>query len=273
MPAANYGEMVDYISKAAIARGIDPEVALRVAKAEALNVFDPSQADRGGDDGSSFGPFQLHYKGLSRLMPNAGLGDEFTRVTGLDARDPNTWKEQVDFSLDWAKRAGWKPWMGAKRVGVGDFQGITTQNATAASGAARHPPNPQVGTPTPPTLLPIPGDLPPAADVALDPYAAKLAADLDPYSSLAGTLAKSIGGGSGGGTGVSSLSSGGGVVIAPRADFAKATPEPVPMAPVGEFVAKTPQLADLFKVPEVGAAETLNLDPSTGLPLRRRMYG
>ncbi len=117
-------EISDYVRQAAIARGIDPEIALRVAGHEGLNVFDPSKPDGGGDEGSSFGPFQLHYAGMSKSMPNAGLGDEFTKATGLHARDPSTWKQQIDFSLDWARKNGWSPWMGAKAEGITGMMGI-----------------------------------------------------------------------------------------------------------------------------------------------------
>lgn len=47
-------------------------------------------------------------------MATSGLGDTFTKETGLDARDPSTWKAQVDFSLDKAKKGGWGPWHGWK---------------------------------------------------------------------------------------------------------------------------------------------------------------
>ena len=117
-------EVADYIYKAAIARGIKPEIALKVSSSEALNVFDPSQPDRGGDEGSSFGPFQLHYKGMSKSMPNAGLGDEFTKATGLHASNPSTWRQQVDFSLDHAMKDGWRQWMGAANTGIPRWAGI-----------------------------------------------------------------------------------------------------------------------------------------------------
>lgn len=113
-----------YIRQQAIARGMDPDTAVGVGNSEALRVFDPTKPDLGGDEGSSFGPFQLHYAGLSKTMPHAGLGDEFTKQTGLSARDPSTWKQQVDFSLDYAKQHGWGSWMGAKNTGIGEWQGI-----------------------------------------------------------------------------------------------------------------------------------------------------
>lgn len=117
-------DVSSYIQQAAASRGIDPKIALKVAGHEGLNVFDPSKPDNGGDERSSFGPFQLHYAGLSKSMPHSGLGDEFTKATGLDARDPSTWQKQVDFSLDWAKNHGWSPWMGAKAEGITGMMGI-----------------------------------------------------------------------------------------------------------------------------------------------------
>lgn len=168
---AAHPAVADYIRQAAIARGIDPGYALKVASSEALNVFDPSKPDLGGDERSSFGPFQLHYAGLSRNMPHAGLGDAFTQKTGLHASDPSTWKQQVDFALDTAKQDGWRQWMGAANTGIPRWAGIrdggqaTAQQQPAAPAVTdgpkgqevytppnqyalppNHPPNPTVGT-------------------------------------------------------------------------------------------------------------------------------
>jgi hypothetical protein len=104
----NPQEASAYIAQAAQKRGIDPNVALRVARSEGLNQYT-------GDEGSSFGPFQLHY---GNVAPGGnrvgGLGDVFTQRTGLDARDPRTWRQQIDFSLDEAAKSGWGPWHGWK---------------------------------------------------------------------------------------------------------------------------------------------------------------
>jgi hypothetical protein len=132
-------QVAAYIRQAAIARGIDPEVALRVASSEALNVFDPSKPDLGGDERSSFGPFQLHYAGMSRNMPNPGLGDAFTKATGLHASDPSTWQKQVDFALDQATQGGWGPWMGAKASGITGKMGIGGRPANAPPPVAGQP--------------------------------------------------------------------------------------------------------------------------------------
>lgn len=122
------GEMADYIRQAATKRGIDPETAVRVAQSEGLNSYV-------GDNGSSFGPFQLHYGGVAG-GGNAvsGLGDTFTKQTGLDARDQSTWKQQVDFALDQAKQGGWGPWHGAQRIGLGNWEGINSAPTVAHGG-------------------------------------------------------------------------------------------------------------------------------------------
>jgi hypothetical protein len=128
MPANR--EVEAYIYQAALARGIDPKTALAVSRSEALNVFDPSKPDRGGDLGSSFGPFQLHYGGMTPSMPNPGLGDAFTAKYGVHASDPSTWRQQVDFALDTAKQDGWRQWMGAKNTGIPRWAGIKTAGVT-----------------------------------------------------------------------------------------------------------------------------------------------
>ena len=116
----NKQQVAQYIRYAAAQRGIDPEVAVKVANSEGLNTYV-------GDNNSSFGPFQLHYGNVAGGGNRVGgLGDSFTKATGLDARDPKTIKEQIDFSLDAAKQTGWGPWHGAARVGVGNFTGIGT---------------------------------------------------------------------------------------------------------------------------------------------------
>ena len=100
--------VTEYIIKAAQARGIDPNVALKTARSEGL-------ASYVGDDGSSFGPFQLHYGGVatgSNAVP--GLGDNFTRDTGLDARNPNTVFSQIDYALNHAAQNGWGAFHGWK---------------------------------------------------------------------------------------------------------------------------------------------------------------
>jgi hypothetical protein len=115
-----------YIRKAATARGIDPDVAVAVARSEGLGAYT-------GDQGSSFGPFQLHYGGVVRggnAVP--GLGDEFTKKTGLDARDPSTVQAQIDFALDEAKRSGWGAWHGWRGLPRAGLPGAPPSAASIA---------------------------------------------------------------------------------------------------------------------------------------------
>jgi phage-related minor tail protein len=127
----NPQEVAEYIKTAASARGIDPTIALKVAMSEGLRSYV-------GDSNSSFGPFQLHYGGVAPgKLAVPGMGDDFTRVTGLDARDPATVKRQVDFSLDKALTGGWSPWYGAAKAGIGKWDGIGGAPVTSTAAASR----------------------------------------------------------------------------------------------------------------------------------------
>lgn len=104
-------EQEAYIRKAAVARGIDPEIAVEVARREGMNtsvVGDNQQSAvvKNGVREPSYGPFQLYMGG--------GLGNKFLKEKGLDPRDPTTVKEQIDFALDEARKSGWGAWYGWK---------------------------------------------------------------------------------------------------------------------------------------------------------------
>lgn len=115
-------EMEAYIRMAAMARGMDPDIAVRVAKSEGLYAYKYSNSGQSFVPGEqSFGPFQLNYARNGR-----SLGDAFSRRTGLNARDPGTWRQQVDFSLDEARSGGWGPWHGWKGA---PFAGIGARGA------------------------------------------------------------------------------------------------------------------------------------------------
>ncbi len=159
MPATS--DVTDYITQAAKARGIDPNVALRVAQSEGLKNFT-------GDAGSSFGPYQLHY-GNRAPGGNAvtGLGDKFTAVTGLRADDPKTWRQQVDFSLDEAAKGGWGPWHGWKgdpRAGLASARPIGIGKGAEALASADTTPPAQAVPPDAST-----GDISPEAFAKMTP--------------------------------------------------------------------------------------------------------
>jgi len=124
------GAIESYIRHAAQKRGIDPEIAVRVAMSEG-GVSDPTRQSDVVKDGvreQSYGPFQLYM--------NGGLGNEFQQSTGLHPSDPGAWQKGIDFALDKAKEGGWGPWYGAAKAGIGDRDGLGgAQGAMAGSQA------------------------------------------------------------------------------------------------------------------------------------------
>ena len=111
----------EMIREEAAKRNINPDVAMRVYRGEGFKGYV-------GDNGSSFGPFQLHYGGIAtggNAVP--GLGDEFTKKTGLNARDQTTEREQIKFALDYAREHGWGAFHG--------FSGLPMEGLQIVSGA------------------------------------------------------------------------------------------------------------------------------------------
>lgn len=119
-------EMAEYIRRSAIAHGIDPNVALRIANSEGLRGSIPGVRNTPGDKGTSFGPFQLHYGSNIPGLTLKGLGDRYTKETGHHASDPKHWKEQIDFALRTARKEGWGAWHGRIGARIGVWQGIGT---------------------------------------------------------------------------------------------------------------------------------------------------
>ena len=74
-PASSAKDVDDYTRSVATKWGIDPDVASKILAQESSY----GQARKPGDNGTSFGPFQLHFAPDGRAM-----GDDFQRDTGLD---------------------------------------------------------------------------------------------------------------------------------------------------------------------------------------------
>lgn len=118
-----------FIRAEAAKRGIDPDQAMRVAMSEG---FLPGKFT--GDQGTSFGAFQLHYKNNIPGLSNAGLGDAFTRDTGKQASDPANERDTIVYALNKARQTGWgdwhgwkgSPWAGINRSGGGSSSSTTT---------------------------------------------------------------------------------------------------------------------------------------------------
>lgn len=134
LPSAQ--EMEAYIRAKAMELGIDPDIAVRVAKSEGLKDGTwqaNSQLSYGRE--RSYGPYQLH---VDPRPGHGGMGNDFIKATGLDPSNPAYWRQGVDFALNQAKHGGWSPWYGAKHIGVTGFMGIGGQPHSAppvASGA------------------------------------------------------------------------------------------------------------------------------------------
>ncbi len=123
-----------FIEKYASAIGIDPGIALKVARSEGLGAgIWQSNYSKGGFREPSFGPFQL-LKGGQGTGFGTGLGNRFAAQTGLDPADPANWQKSTAFALDQAKQSGWGAWYGARKQGITGFDGID-RSAKSAVGA------------------------------------------------------------------------------------------------------------------------------------------
>lgn len=118
-------EREEYIRQAAIARGLDPDKIVRVARTEGLadGVWQ-SNAKKNGIREPSYGDFQLLVGGDGTGY-GKGLGNKFIQETGLDPTDPSNYKAMTDFSLNHAVNNGWGAWYGPKNAGLDPYYGIT----------------------------------------------------------------------------------------------------------------------------------------------------
>lgn len=104
--------------------GIDPAIAVRVAKSEGgLGDHIQSKVRKNGRQEPSFGPFQLLVGGGNTGFPE-GLGNRFVKDTGLDPSDPANKEATIAYALREASQKGWGQWYGAKNVGIGNRDGI-----------------------------------------------------------------------------------------------------------------------------------------------------
>lgn len=136
LPSA--AEREAFIRQYAKSIGIDPDIAIRVAKSEGLGdgIWQGRSTMRYGRE-RSYGDFQLHDPPAdSDYSP--GVGSAFRAETGLDPSDPANWKEMNMFALNHAKKHGWGDWVGAGVKGISGFAGISS----APSAAPSYPPPP-----------------------------------------------------------------------------------------------------------------------------------
>lgn len=129
-------EMEAYIRRKAIELGIDPDVAVRVAKSEGLapNTWQSGLQQPYGRE-ASYGPFQLH---VDPTGERPGMGNDFMKATGLNPANPDTWDEGIDYALEQARKGGWAPWMGAAKIGVTGKMGIGNEPAPTYTQASNY---------------------------------------------------------------------------------------------------------------------------------------
>jgi hypothetical protein len=119
-----------YIRQSAQKRGIDPDIAVKVARSEGLGEgIWQSRLSKNGVREPSYGPFQM-LVGDGKTYPK-GVGNDFMNKTGLDPRDPKNVNAMIDFALDTAKRDGWRQWYGAKKVGVNRWDGLNANQVAS----------------------------------------------------------------------------------------------------------------------------------------------
>jgi methyl-accepting chemotaxis protein len=111
-----------FIRSKAAELGIDPNVAVYVAGHEGLSKVSAKNPNTAGDENSSFGDFQLHFGGVSKTFPHAGMGDDAARQ-GIDARNAASWQAADTYALQEAAKNGWRAWSGASGL-HNDFAGI-----------------------------------------------------------------------------------------------------------------------------------------------------
>lgn len=113
---ADAREREAWIREMAAKAGIDPDVAMRVARSEGFGNFQSSVINKKGEREQSYGDFQLFNKG--------GLGNQFQKQTGLDPTDPKNERAMDEFALQWAQSHGWGDFHGAANTNIAQWQGI-----------------------------------------------------------------------------------------------------------------------------------------------------
>jgi hypothetical protein len=136
-------ERIAFARRYATSKGVNPDAVAATIAGEGLHVYV-------GDNGTSFGDFQLHVGG--------GMGDQ-ALTAGIDIRDPKTWKEQTKFAIDQMaqnkeKGPDWYAgqWHGAPRWAAENFANAATIQAPVAEKPAAAP-NVQLVSNDPDTII------------------------------------------------------------------------------------------------------------------------
>lgn len=120
---SSQAEKEAYIRAEAQRRGIDPNIAMAVARSEGFSS--PI-----GDNGTSFGAFQVHVTPGGR---GRAVGDEFRKQTGLNPANPANERATIAFALDDVRRNGWGAYHGAANSGIGAWAGVSRGGDTTTT--------------------------------------------------------------------------------------------------------------------------------------------
>lgn len=126
-PDLTQAEMEAWIREEAPLRNLDPDVAVRIFRAEGAGAYQ-STVERQGTGSylgreASWGPYQLY--------TGNGLGGQYEQETGRNLLTDNTRegiRNQIRWALDHAAttrgaQGGWQPWHGRIPAGVGQYDG------------------------------------------------------------------------------------------------------------------------------------------------------
>lgn len=116
---ADIPTIADYIYRRAIERGVNPDMALGIARQEGLNDRTINSPTFGNADtrGYSFGPFQLFSASRDpRNIAPGGMAHEFRQQYGANPNRDN-WQQQVDFSIDRMRDRGTGAWYAVRDAG------------------------------------------------------------------------------------------------------------------------------------------------------------
>jgi len=166
---ADPNTIAGYIWKRSQELGVDPRLALGIARFEGLNPNTLGAPTFGNPDarGYSFGPYQLYSASPDpQQIAPGGLAYEFKERYGA-APSRENWKEQVDFSLETMKRRGTTPWYAVRDQG--GVEAITEKGGRYAA---------ELGL--------VPGQAAPAAQPAAAPAAPVYANDWTTLARRAG---------------------------------------------------------------------------------------
>jgi len=131
-PSGRFGsgsEKEEFIRAEAIRQGQNPDVWVALAKSEGFSQYN-GDPDATGKP-TSFGALQLHYPGVGRNTAD-GLGTRFTQETGLDARNPETERQQIVWGMQYAKTHGLADWHGWYGSAFANNSGGGTTTTTIA---------------------------------------------------------------------------------------------------------------------------------------------